>query len=222
VTNLPPPPSWSPPPSGGGGAGAPSAGVALSYGWKKFQQNAGPIIGVILIQLVVQGALSVLGRIAVHSLIGSLLFNVLSIIVGAIVGIGIYQMALMITAGQPADIGRAFQFDRWGEWIIFSFVFGLMVGLGLLLCVIPGLLALAFFGLAPFYFIDGHMSLGEALTASRTAVTSRGLAFPILLSIIVGALGFIACIVGLIVTIPVAYIAVAYLYRYATGQPVSA
>ena len=80
----------------------------------------------------------------------------------------------MITAGEPADIGKAFDYDRWGEWILFSIVFGLMVGVGLVLCIIPGLFLLAFFGLAPFYFIDGNMSLGEALTASREATTSQG------------------------------------------------
>ena len=39
-----------------------------------------------------------------------------------------------------------------------------MVGIGLVLCIIPGLFVLAFFGLAPYYFIDRGMSLGEALT----------------------------------------------------------
>jgi hypothetical protein len=81
---------------------------------------------------------------------------------------------------------------------------------------------LAFFGLAPFYFIDARMSLGDSLNASRRAVSSKGLAFPILLSIVVGGLGLIACLVGAFITIPVAYVAVAYLYRYAAGQPVAA
>jgi uncharacterized membrane protein len=81
---------------------------------------------------------------------------------------------------------------------------------------------LAFFGLAPFYVVDGHMRLGDALTASRKAATSKGLAMPVLLSIVVGALGVIACFVGILITYPVAFIAVAYLYRHAVGQPVAA
>ena len=128
----------------------------------------------------------------------------------------------MITAGEPADVGKAFQYDRWGEWIVFSVVFGLSVGIGLVLCVIPGLFFLAFFGLAPYYFLDRRLSLGDALQASREAVSSKGLAFPVLLSIIVGVLGIIVCVVGVFVTEAVAYVAVAYLYRYATGQPVAA
>jgi uncharacterized membrane protein len=224
VTDLPPPPPFQPPPFGSPppGRGGPDVGAALSYGWKKFQENVGPLLAVVLIPVAVQVVLSIISRSVVDSLLGALLFNVLGIIVGAVAGIGIYQMALMITAGQPADVGKAFTYDRWGEWIVFSFVFGLMVGIGLVLCVIPGLLVLAFFGLAPFYFLDGRMSLGESLRASRAAVQRNGLAFPILLSIVVGILGIIACIIGIFVTEPVAYVAVAFLYRYSAGQPVAA
>jgi uncharacterized membrane protein len=204
------------------GRGSPDVGAALSYGWKKFQENVGPLLAVVLIPVAVQVVLSIISRSVVDSLLGALLFNVLGIIVGAVAGIGIYQMALMITAGQPADVGKAFTYDRWGEWIVFSFVFGLMVGIGLVLCVIPGLFVLAFFGLAPFYFLDGRMSLGESLRASRAAVQRSGLAFPILLSIVVGILGIIACVIGIFVTEPIAYLAVAFLYRYAAGQPVAA
>jgi uncharacterized membrane protein len=92
-----------------------------------------------------------------------------------------------------------------------------MVGIGLVLCVIPGLFVLAFFGMAPYFFIDRRMSLGDSLSASREAA-GRGYAAPVILSIIVGALGFIACGIGALVTAPAAYIAVAFLYRGATNQ----
>jgi len=219
VTDLPPPPSYGGPPPG---AGSPDVGTALAYGWKKFQENVGPLLAVVIIPAVAHLVLSVLGQTAVHSRLGLVLFDILGVIVNAVAGLGIYRVALMITAGEPADVGKAFEYDRWGEWIVFSLVFGLGVGIGLVLCIIPGLGFLAFFGLAPFYFIDARLSLGDSLRASRNAVQSKGLAFPILLSIVVGVLGVIACLVGVLVTEPIAYIAVAFLYRYATGQPVAA
>jgi uncharacterized membrane protein len=222
VTDLPPPPPPSPygapQPAGGG----PDAGAAISYGWKKFQENVGPMLIVVLIPVAAQLVLSIIGQAAIHSLAGAAVFQIIGIVVSAVAGLGLYRMALMITAGETATVGKAFEYDRWGEWIVFSVVFGLMVGIGLVLCIIPGLFVLAFFGLAPFYFIDGRLSLGDALRASREAVQSKGLAFAVLLSIIVGVLGLIACIVGVFVTEAIAYIAVAYLYRYATGQPVAA
>jgi uncharacterized membrane protein len=223
VTDLPPPPPpqppWSPPP---GGDRSPDAGTALSYGWQKFQQNVSVLLIAVLIPVGVQLVLSIIGRAVVNSVFVEILFQIIGIALSAAAGIGIYRVALQITAGEPASIAKAFDYDRWAEWIIFSIIFGLMVGIGLVLCIVPGLLVLAFFGLAPFFFLDKQMSLGESLTASRMAVQVKGLAFPILLSIVVGFLGLILCLVGVLVTEPIAYVAVAFLYRYAAGQSVAA
>ena len=59
--------------------------------------------------------------------------------------------------------------------------------------------------------------MGDAFSASREAA-SRGYAVPVILAVIVGALGLIACGVGALLTMPAAYIAVAFLYRGATNQ----
>jgi uncharacterized membrane protein len=210
----PPPGSWSP-----GGQG-PQAGAALSYGFNKYFANLGPVLAVIAIAFGVQLLMYLIAR-SVSSLIVILLFNIVTLVVGAMVSIGIYQAALMLTAGETPTVSRAFSFDRWGEWVGFSIVFGLMVGIGLALCLIPGLFVLAYFGMAPYFFIDQRMSVGQSLTASREAASSRGYAWPVLLSIIVGALGVILCGIGALVTAPAAYIAVAFLYRTASGQPVA-
>ena len=221
MSDFPPPPP-SPPPYGSvpPGGGSPQVGTALSYGFNKYFANLGPVLAVIAVAFVVQ-LVFVLIQISVSSLAGRLLLNVVGFVVSAVVSLGIYKTALMITAGQVPTIGEAFTYDRWGEWILFSIVYGLMVGIGLALCLIPGLVVLAFFGMAPFFFIDRGMSLGDALSASREAASSRGFALPVLLSIVVGVAGAIACVIGLLVTAPAAYIAVAFLYRNAAGQPVA-
>lgn len=227
MTDLPPPPpppqppSWNPPPPSGGGS--PDAGAALSYGWQKFQQNVGPLLIAILIPFLVQIVVGIAASASLRSSIALYgLIQVVGFVAESAAGIGIYRVALQITAGEPADVGKAYTYDRWGEWILFSIVFGLFVGIGLALCIIPGLIILAFFGLAPYFFLERQMSLGQALTASRMAVSTKSLAFPVLLSIVVGALGLIVCGVGALVTFPIAYVAVAFLYRYAAGQSVAA
>jgi uncharacterized membrane protein len=221
VTDVPPPPpprppsGWVPP-----GGGSPQAGTALSYGFNKYFANVGPVLAVIVVAIVVQVVFQLI-ELSVSSLVGRALFSIVGLVVSAVVSLGIYKTALMITAGQVPTVGQAFTYDRWGEWILFSIVYGLMVGIGLVLCLVPGLVVLAFFGMAPFFFIDRGMSLGDALSASRDAASNRGFAWPVLLSIIVGVAGVIACGIGLFVTAPAAYIAVAFLYRNAAGQPVA-
>ena len=216
VPPPPPPPYGAVPPAGG----SPDVGTALSYGFNKFFANWQAILGVILVAFLAEVVFNILS-VGVSSFPGRILISIVGIVVNAVVAIGIYQTALMVTAGQTVTISEAFSYDRWGEWIVFSVVFGLMVGIGLALCLIPGLIVLAFFGMAPYFFIDRGMSLGDSLTASREAASSRGYALPVVLSVIVGALGLIACLVGALVTMPAAYIAVAYLYRNASGQPVA-
>jgi uncharacterized membrane protein len=199
------------------GGGSPDVGTALSYGFNKYFANWAPVLAVIFIPVAIQVLLSLIGQYVVKGLFGILVFQILSWVIGAIAGLGIYNMTLQITAGQTPDIGKAFTSDRWGEWFVFSFVFGLMVGIGLILCIIPGLFVLAFFGMAPFFFLDRGMNLADSLSASREAA-SRGYAVPVILAIIVGFLGVIACGIGALVTAPAAYIAVAFLYRGATNQ----
>jgi uncharacterized membrane protein len=217
VNDVPPPPPPSPYGSVPSGGGNPDVGAALSYGFSKYFSNLGPVLAVIFIPVAAQILLLAIGEFIIRGLFGIFLFQILSWVVSAIAALGIYQMTLMITAGQKPDIGKAFTSDRWGEWFVFSIVFGLMVGVGLLLCVIPGLFVLAFFGMAPFFFLDRGMSLGDSLNASREAA-GRGYAIPVILAIIVGVLGAIACGVGALITAPAAYIAVAFLYRGATNQ----
>jgi uncharacterized membrane protein len=217
VNDVPPPPPYGAVPPG---YGSPPVGTALSYGFNKYFANVGPVLGVIAIAIVAQLLVQLI-ELPVTSLVGRLLFSIIGLVVGAIVSLGIYKTALMITAGAVPTISEAFSYDRWGEWLGFSIVYGLMVGIGLALCIIPGLVVLALFGMAPFFFIDRGMSLGQALTASREAATSRGFALPVLVSIFVGALGLVACLIGVFVTAPAAYIAVAFLYRNAAGQPVA-
>jgi uncharacterized membrane protein len=222
MTDVPPPP---PPPSFGApppGSGAPDVGTALSYGWKKFQQYVGVALGVILIPIGVSIVIGLIAQAARSSIFLYVVIELIGFIVNAALAIGIYNVALMITAGEEPTIGKAFTYDRWGDWILFSIVWGLMIGIGLALCIIPGLFLLAFFGLAPYYFIDGRMSLGNALTAAREAASSKNLALPTLLAILVGIAGVLACGIGVFVTAPIAYFAVAFLYRYAAGQPVAA
>ena len=223
MTDVPPPPP--PPPSSFGApppGSSPDVGAALSYGWNKFGQNAGPLILAFIIPAVGSFVLNFFGSLIIRGFVGQALFTIIGIVVQAMLGIAIYRVALQIVNGQRADIGAAFTYDRWGEWILFSVVYGLMIGVGLIFCLIPGLILLYFFALAPFFFLDQNMDLGSALTASKDAVSARGVGFPVLLCIIVGVLGAIACFVGVLITAPLAYVAVAYLYKYAIGQPAAA
>lgn len=220
MSSVPPPPP-PPPPGASPVPGGADAGAALSYGFKKFQASAGVLIIAMIIPVIASFAVTIVGSIVFPDGLGNFVFQILGWVASTMGAIGVWRVALMITAGETPDLGRAYQYDRWGEWLAFSFVYGLIIGLGFVLCVIPGLLAMAFLGLAPLFFIDGRRAIGDALTASREAASSQKLALPVFLVTLVGPLGILLCFVGVFLTVPVSYVGLAYLYRNATGQPVA-
>jgi len=227
MTDVPPPPPPPQPPSDSfgappPGAGGPDVGAALSYGWKKFTENALPLILLVILPALGLYILFAIGLFAVKGFFGIVLFEILGFLAYTVLLVGIYRASLGVTTGEKADIGKAYQYDNWGGWIVFSIVYGLAIGIGFALCIIPGLFALAFWGLAPFYVIDQNMGIGDAFKASANAASKKGLAFPVLLCYVIGWLGSLACGIGALITVPLAFVAVSYLYRYANNQPVAA
>lgn len=193
---------------------------ALAYGWSAFRKNAGPMLTVVLVPLAVEVVIAVVGKALIDAAARRFLFQITGVLLSAVAGLGVRRLALAITAGEPADARAAFRYDRWSEWIAFSVVFGLLESVGLVLCVIPGVLFLAYFGLAPYFFLDQDLGIRDSLRASRDAVASKGIAFSVLLMIVVGVIGVVVCVVGVVVSEAVAALALAFLYRFAVDQPV--
>src|SRR5947209_1382868 len=185
-TPLPPPPppgSGYPPAAAGGSA---DVGSALSYGWAKFQANAGVLIAIIAIPFVIQVVLSIIGQTS-GSVPASLLITVLGWIVGLVAQYGMYNSAVLLTRGETPTFQSAFQNDRWGEWVVFAIIYGFAVGVGLLLCGIGILLTVGLFGLAPYFFIDGRMGATQAIGASFNATKSNtSLMLALIVSAVVG------------------------------------
>ena len=228
MTDLPPPPPppppppsqppWNPPPGGPG----PDVGAALSYGWQKFSQNVGPIVGIVVAPVVVLLILDLIGIFAVRGLVGIIVIAAVALLVSMVAYIGIFNAGLMATSGQRVEFAKAYQSDRWGEWIGFAIVYGLMLAAGYLVCFVGALVVLAFWGLAPFYFLDQRMSIGQALGASWQATrTHTGLPLALAICGLVAWVGGLVCGIGSFVTVPIAVIAGAFLYRYAAGQSVA-
>jgi uncharacterized membrane protein len=219
----PPPPSNVPPPSPeGSGEGPLDVGTAVGYGWKKFTENAGPLI---LIALIIAAA-NIIGfvlRFAVDSFFLGLILVVTLYIIGQILTIGIINASLMVTRGESPEIAKAFNTEHLGPFIVGSILYGIIVFIGIILCVIPGIIAaimLAFYG---FYVLDQGMSGTDALTASFNMVRENfGRVFLVLLvAFLINALGAAICGIGLLITAPLCWIIVAYTYRKLNNQPIA-
>lgn len=148
---------------------------------------------------------------------------IISVLVGAL-QIGLYRAALSITAGQPLDFGSLYSSENIGPYLVTVVVIAAMVAVGDLLCFVPGVILrfLTYFG--PFFVLDRQMTPGQAIRASFDLTSANlGIMIPFaIVAVLVYLAGFLACGIGILVSAPVALIAVAFAYRSLTGEPIAA
>lgn len=228
-----PPGGYAPQPAqpyGGGGAEMPQleVGAAISYGWKKFTENVGPFIILVLAVFVAVILLNILQAVLTPNnggflaLVWSLALSIVVMVVSFIIQAGVYRAGLGVTRGQQPSVSMLTQTDNMGPYILTVILVGLGAFVGFLLCIIPGIIWLIFTAYAPILALDKGMSPVEAITTSLNWVKDNmGQVFLILLvSWVVYIAGALLCGVGLLVSIPVALVAIIYSYRALTNEPV--
>lgn len=236
-------------------AGAPrqsfAVGDAFNWGFKKFQENLGPIL---IAALIIFVAIAVIEGIFWVLLSGALLSTttthttdfgytytttsgggffmtlVFSGIMMLIVYIGLFliQMAiiratLMITNGEQVSLNRMFSTDQIGPYLVASILVAIGVGIGSMLCYIPGLIVWFFTFFFGWFVIDKKMGAMDAIKASISLVnqnmgTMVGFFIGSLIATFIGAL---LCGIGLIVAFPVVVLATGYVYKRSQGEAVA-
>lgn len=246
---APPPPPY--PPAGGGyGYAQPepySPGTAIGYGWRKFWQNAGPIllavlaifVAEIILNLVVSAISGALGTGPTFSMndgtvsgaaygfgqvLTSFVFGVLGFVISFAIQAAIIRASLDITYGRPVRLDTMVQGLNLGQVLLTGLIVGVAATIGFFLCILPGIVVWFLTAYALYFVVDKDMPAIEAIRASVNLV-SRNVGVLIgffLLAFLVYLLGAIACLVGLLVAMPVVLIAQAYTYRVLQGETVAA
>ncbi len=233
---MPPPPPGGPPPPAWQ-TGSFSLGNAFNYGWTKFTQNLGPIALVVLL-LVVLGAVVQGIQFGITSGMRnaeggsasfwaiwsvSLLFSLLSTVLSLVIQAAVTKGALDITHGHKLEIGAMFSGIDYLQVVLAAILIGIATTIGLILCIIPGLVVLFFTAYTNYFIIDQRMSAVDAIKASFGFVNRYlGTLFGFfLLCVLAYIVGLVLCLVGLLVAIPVVIIAQAYTFRTLRGEPVA-
>lgn len=220
MSDVPPPPPPAPagPPSGGGV----DVGQAFGYAWSKFQANAGQLIAIIAVVVAVNIVGSVL-RFSVNSVLLGLILAIGFWIVGQVLSIGVINAGLFVTRGEAPEVGRVFSTDRLGDYIVGSILYGIAVGIGLILCILPGIVLAVMFSFYGYFVLDKQMNGMDALKASFDLVKTNAGSVLVLLIVafVVNMIGLALCGVGMLVSAPVSQIMIAYAYRKLNGQAVA-
>ncbi|WP_099222681.1 hypothetical protein [Mycobacterium persicum] len=239
---YPPQPGFGGPPKSGF-----NVGEAISWAWNKFTKNvAALVVPLVIYGLAITAVIGIPLAIAFataqktsttvveydysyhstsaeFSAIGWILTIIGYIAVFFVVAYmhaGLVSGCLDIADGKPVSIGTFFKPRNVGTVVLTSFL--LAVAAMVLSCTIVGPLVLAFFAqFAIAFVVDRSLSPIESIKASIATVRGElgNSALSWLVQYAAVLIGELACLVGLVVGVPVAALVQVYTYRKLTGGP---
>jgi uncharacterized membrane protein len=138
-------------------------------------------------------------------------------VIGGAIYVGVSRAILGLIAGKPPTVGMMFEgFDRFGQAFLANLVVGLLVGIGTLFFIVPGVVLGIMWMFVNLVLAETDLDFWPAMEASANLSAGyRWELFCLLLAcLVVYVLGMLACGVGLVVAVPVIVAAIALAYRF--------
>lgn len=223
------------------GAGAPSIEEALARGydfrigdvlgeaWHKVKGMKGTLVVAAIIYAVAVNLLSfviafVLGLLGlIHDSEPSVLQILVSVLAGALcypLLAGLNMIGIRRAADQPATINELFAyFGLFVPLLVTGLAITVLTYLGLILLVLPGIYLGVSYALAIPLVVERGLSPWQAMEASRKAIGQHWFkVFGLFLALgLIMLLSAIPLLIGLVWTLPLAFIAIGVLYRTIFG-----
>jgi uncharacterized membrane protein len=203
-----------------GGVAVPMAVAAVVAAIPNFVLSFGRAFAMTL--LTSQGSVDSVALMALN--FGSFgITYLISLVAQAYVMAGVVQFALRVARGERPEFGVVFSGGRYfvpmlGATLLYS----IGVSAGAILCIVPGLFLAGSWVAYSAFVVDKGMGPVAAISASwqATAPYRTNALVYILLSIVVGIAGAMACGIGaLLVSFPLLMVSNAYVYLKLTGEP---
>jgi uncharacterized membrane protein len=182
-------------------------GEYLKTGWQVFKQYPWGFAGFTLLYLVILAVISYprgIGWLAAACIHEPL-----------IAGFIIVTAKLMQQKGPTfSDFFGGFQFRYFLPLVLLGLVSRVLITIGLILLIIPGLYLAVSYIFAPLLVVDQRLDFWPAMEQSRKFITARWFSFFafLLLLVLVNLAGLLALGVGVLVSIPVSWCALVTAY----------
>lgn len=189
---------------------------SLSFGWNTFKARPGLFVGSIAVYAAVQFVL-----MAVEGVLPGFLAFFVNLGVGTLLAVGL--MSLYLKAHD--NLSGASIKDMWNpkpfwQYLATSLVIAVIVIVGLLLLVIPGIILALALSMAPYLVIEKRLWPLPALKESWRMTKGNWLKL-LLLGVIMAILNFLGAfllLIGLLVTVPISVLAMVHVYRTLSGR----
>ena len=212
-------------PAGAMGGAPLSVGDGMSWAWSKFKENAlilvvGMGLWTVLSSFTVEAHYNVNGEEHGFGLVGRS-GTYIAIAIGLFASIVTTHMAIKVATGRPLAWGDLFTFPNFGASLLAAFLTWLATSVGVLLCVVPGIIAAFLLHYSVYFTVDKGMDGIAGMKASWATLSSHvGELFPFALAgvglYILGAV----TLIGWLVTVPLVMLLSAYSYVRIQGYDV--
>lgn len=195
---------------------------AIKFGWDVAKKN----ILFFLAVGVVWAFITIISQALQTSLnsenqfLASFLVSIVMWIVGSIISMGVIYISLQFVDKKKPEVKDVFYTKNLFNFILASIMKMIIIVFGYLLLIIPGIIFSIKLQYSEYLIVDKGMDAVDSLKGSwelTKGVKWNIFLFGILLGLI-NILGFLALLVGLLVTIPLSMVANAYVYRKLLAQ----
>ncbi len=230
------------------GAAQPNAGSAIgdgfSWAWNKFTQNAGPLIGGLVVYGAALAVLTIIffvifigGAVAATDQYGNvrpgaagaavgayLIFFALVLLFSVFVQAALVRVTMEIAQTGRTTFGSFFRFQRLGTLLLAALLVGVGTAVGTLAFYIGAIVFGFFAQFTLFYVVDKGLGAIDAIKASfQLAYRNFATAALLYLVVLVAAsIGGSLCGIGALVTTPLATLVSGFVFRRLHGEGVAA
>ncbi len=186
---------------------------SIKFGWKGFKNNWKSFLALALFL----AAATILTSDNSPTLIGPM--NLFQEVATSVVMFGFAVASLKVVDGQRVRLGSVLNsyrdFKLVALFVLVEVTYSILFQLGMLLLIIPGLFLGARLFAAPYLVIDKNASYIDSFKRSWEITRGKTIKLMLFGLALIGViiLGFLALLVGSLVSIAVASIATAYVYR---------
>jgi len=197
-----------------------SGSECIKWGWETFKKRPWFFIGVTVLVVIVSGICSAIGNAFGSQEPGQSIGTIVNFLLGTFVGLGL--TAFYLKAHDMPDTvqsGTLWHPTSYLSYLGAKLLTGLVVVIGLILLIVPGVILGMMFLFSSYIVVDKHLGPIEAMTESKriTAGHKLNLFGFFLLVLLLNIVGAICLLVGLLVTIPVTGLAFVHAYRTLAG-----
>ena len=148
---------------------------AILVGWEKTKKNLGFLILVMIIVAVINVVPDgVRNSIPENLAVLALLVGLISWVINQVINMGLIQIGLKLTDEQDSKFGDLFQIsEKTVNYIIGSILYGLIVVVGTILFIFPGVIWSLKFQFYGYYIVDKNMKPLDALKMSAIATSGK-------------------------------------------------